>query len=201
MVRGPNHFSVNDGCHGTTAKRVAIERRIAAFRRRAVHIVGPVAFGVKERIGYLLILRYQDSPVQRVRYAATFALGCFPNDGRSIEGLLKLTSDPEDENRDWAVFGLGVMGNTDSPEIREALLRCLSDKDEDVREEAAVGLGKRRDRRMIPALLKMLEDPGLKVRVAEAAAAFLGMDKEPPEWTAADLRRGGENRGMSILSP
>jgi HEAT repeat protein len=134
------------------------------------------------------ILRYQDSPHQRVRYAATFALGCFPNDGRSIEGLLKLTSDPEDEIRDWAVFGLGVMGDTDLPEIREALLRCLSDKDEDVREEAAVGLGKRRDRRMIPALLRMLEDPGIKVRVAEAAAALLGMEKDPPGWTAADDR-------------
>ena len=154
-----------------------------------------VLYSVISGLGHLdnalaipFILRYQDSALHRVRYAATFALGCFPNDGRSIEGLLKLTSDPEDEIRDWAVFGLGVMGNTDSPEIREALLRCLSDKDEDVREEAAVGLGKRRDWRMIPALLKMLEDPGLKVRVAEAAAALLGMDKEPPEWTAADYR-------------
>jgi HEAT repeat protein len=134
------------------------------------------------------ILRYQDSPLHRVRYAATFALGCFPNDARSIEGLLKLTSDPEDKIRDWAVFGLGVMGDADSPEIREALLRCLSDKDEDVREEAAVGLGKRRDQRLIPILLTMLEDPNIKVRVAEAAAALLGMDKDPKEWTASDYR-------------
>jgi HEAT repeat protein len=133
------------------------------------------------------ILRYRDSPIDRVRYAATFALGCFPNDERSIEGLLKLTSDREDTIRDWAVFGLGVMGDADSPEIRDALLRCLSDKDEDVREEAAVGLGKRQDRRMIPALLKMLEDP-LTVRVGEAAAALLGMDQDPPEWTEADYR-------------
>jgi hypothetical protein len=41
---------------------------------------------------------------------------------------------------------------------------------------------------MIPALLKMLEDADFKVRVAEAAAALLGMDREPPEWTAADYR-------------
>jgi HEAT repeat protein len=134
------------------------------------------------------ILRYQDSPVHRVRYAVAFALGCFPNDERSIEGLLKLTSDPEDEIRDWAVFGLGVMGAADSPEIREALFRCLSDKDEDVRDESAVGLGKRRDQRLIPILLTMLEDPNIKVRVAEAAAALLGMDKDPPEWTAEDYR-------------
>jgi hypothetical protein len=34
----------------------------------------------------------------------------------------------------------------------------------------------------------MLEAPSIKVRVAEAAAALLGMDKDPPEWTAADYR-------------
>ena len=134
------------------------------------------------------ILPYLDSPLHRVRYGACFALGCFPNDGRSIEGLLKLTSDSEDEIRDWAVFGLGVMGDADSPEIRDTLLRCLTDPDEDVREEAAVGLGKRQDLRLIPTLPKMLEDPSVKVRVAEAAAALLGMDIDPQEWTAADYR-------------
>jgi HEAT repeat protein len=102
--------------------------------------------------------------------------------------LLKLTSDPDEEIRDWAVFGLGVLGNADSPEIREALLRCLTDANENVREEAAVGLGKRRDKRLIPVLLTMLEDPNIKVRVAEAAAALLGMDKDPKEWTASDYR-------------
>jgi HEAT repeat protein len=80
------------------------------------------------------------------------------------------------------------MGGADSPEIRDKLLRCLTDPDEDVREEAAVGLGKRQDLRLIPTLLKMLEDPSVKVRVAEAAAALLGMDIDPQEWTAADYR-------------
>jgi hypothetical protein len=41
---------------------------------------------------------------------------------------------------------------------------------------------------MIPALRIMLEDSDIKVRVAEAAAALLGMDQDPPEWTAADYR-------------
>ncbi len=134
-----------------------------------------------------LIARYQDHPVSRVRFAVTFALGCFPEDSRSIEGLLKLTSDPEADIRDWAVFAIGF-ADADSPEIRETLLRCLNDEDEDVREEAAVGLGKRRDRRLIPVLLTTLEDADIKVRVAEAAAALLGMEQDPPEWTAADYR-------------
>lgn len=133
------------------------------------------------------ILRYRDSPLPRVRYAACFALGCFPNDIRSVESLLKFTSDPNPEIRHWAVFGLGVMGDADSTEIRETLLRCLNDEDEDVREEAAVGLGKRQDRRVIPKLLTMLDDD-IAVRAVEAAAALLGMDQEPPEWTAADYR-------------
>ena len=92
-----------------------------------------------------LILRYQDHPDENVRFAVTFALGCFPNDPQSVHGLLKLTSDANAGVRDWAVFGLGVLGDADSPEIREALLRCLEDADEVVREEAAAGLGKRQD--------------------------------------------------------
>jgi HEAT repeat protein len=97
-----------------------------------------------------LILGYQDHPGQDVRFAVAFALGCFPNDPQSIGGLMKLTMDSGSDVRDWAVFGLAVQGDVDSPEIRDALLRCLNDADDNVREEAAVGLGKRHDRRLIP---------------------------------------------------
>ncbi len=102
-----------------------------------------------------------------IRFAVTCALGSFRNDARLVECSLKLTSDPDDEVRDWAVFGLGVRGDADSPEIRGALLR---------------------DHRLIPALRTMLQDDDIKVRVAEAAAALLGMDQDPPEWTAVDYR-------------
>jgi HEAT repeat protein len=135
-----------------------------------------------------LILRYLDHRNRDVRFAVTCALGCFPNEPPSVEGLLKLTSDEDAEVRDWAVFGLGVLGDADSPEIRKALLRCLDDPDEDVREEAAVGLGKRQDQRLIPKLQAMLDAPRLTIRVAEAAAALLGLDRDPPEWTATDYR-------------
>jgi HEAT repeats len=134
------------------------------------------------------ILRYQDHPEKDVRFAVTFALGCFPNDPHSVGGLLKLTSDSDADVRDWAIFGLGVLGDMDSTEIRGALLRCLDDVNEDVREEAAVGLGKRLDQRLLPKLRAMLEQPSLKVRVAEAAAALLRLDRDPPEWTAKDYK-------------
>jgi len=135
-----------------------------------------------------LILSYQDHSDESVRFAVTFALGCFPDNPQSVSGLLKLTSDADKDVRNWAVFGLGVQGDADSPAIREALLRCLDDTNEEVREEAAVGLGKRHDQRILPTLQTMLDQPVLKVRVAEAAAALLGLDEDPPEWAAADYR-------------
>ena len=135
-----------------------------------------------------LILIYQNHPDENVRFAVAFALGCYPDDPQSIQGLLKLSSDPDADVRDWAVFGLGVQGDGDSPEIREALLKCLDDASVDVREEAAIGLGKRQDQRLVPKLQTMLHEPVFKKRIAEAAATLLGMDQDPPEWTAEDYK-------------
>jgi len=135
-----------------------------------------------------LIVRYQDHLHKDIRFSVTCALGCFPNDPESVQGLLKLTTDADNYVRDWATFGLGVQGDADSPEIRDALLRCLDDANEDVREEAAIGLGKRQEPRLIPKLWAMLNKPELKVRVAEAAAALLGLDQDPPEWVAEDYK-------------
>jgi HEAT repeat protein len=106
--------------------------------------------------------------------------------------LLKLTRDDDSDVRDWAVFGLGVQGNVDSPEIREALLERVTDSDEDVREEAVVGLGKRRDSRLLPVLRSLLDAPELKLRVAEAASAMLGFAEDPEEWEAEDYKRALE---------
>jgi len=102
--------------------------------------------------------------------------------------LLPLTRDEDSDVRDWSVFGLGVQGNVDSPEIREALLERLSDSDEDVREEAAVGLGKRRDIRLLPTLRTMLAMPVLKVRTAEAASELLELPEDPQKWGAEDYK-------------
>jgi len=135
-----------------------------------------------------LILRYLDHVDEDIRFAVAFALGCYPNHAQSVSGLLQLTSDVDADVRDWAVFGLGVQGDADSPEIREALLRCLDDASLDVREEAAVGLGKRRDQRLLPKLRIMLDESVFDVRLAEAAAALLGMEWDPPGWTLADYK-------------
>jgi HEAT repeat protein len=138
--------------------------------------------------GIPIIVRYRDHPDRNVRYSVACALGCFPNNALSVSVLISLTRDEDSDVRDWSVFGLGVLGSTDSPEIREALLNCLSDGDEDVHEEAAVGLGKRQELRLLPALRRMLDAPVLKSRVAEAASGLLGLSEDPPEWGAANYK-------------
>jgi HEAT repeat protein len=147
-------------------------------------------------LGYLynlaaipIIARYKDHPDDNVRFSVACALGHFPNDPEAVATLLTLTRDDDSEVRDWAVFGLGVQGDVDSPEIREALLERLTDTDEDVREEATVGLGKRRDLRLLPVLRSLLDAPELKLRVAEATSTMLGLAEDPEEWEAEDYKR------------
>jgi HEAT repeat protein len=141
-----------------------------------------------------IIVTYIEHPSEDVRFAAAGALGCFPNDPRSVPALLALTTDASSDVRDWSVFSLGVQGDVDSPEVRDALLSRLSDTDEDVREEAAVGLGRRKDQRLLTPLRVMLDAPELKERVAEAAAALLGLSEDPADWKASDYRNALHER-------
>jgi len=131
-----------------------------------------------------LVSRFGRHPIAEVRFAVACALGSYPNDPLSVTNLLELTRDSDADVRDWATFGLGVQGDCDTPEIREALFRCLEDQNEDVREEAMVGLAKRKDRRVLPILLQSLEQPSVTMRVTEAASLILGMDSEPEGWAA-----------------
>ncbi len=152
----------------------------------------PLAAGIAA-LGHLdnplavpLITNFSSHPSPEVRFDVAFALGCFPNDPLSAETLLRLTQDADEDVRDWATFGLGVLGNTDSDEIREALVRRLNDSDEDVREEAMVGLGKRDDQRVLPNLMAALAQPKTTVRVIEAAYLMLGMDNAREGWNGTD---------------
>jgi hypothetical protein len=135
-----------------------------------------------------LIEKYKEHSDEDVRFSVACALGHFPNDPVAISALIALTRDSDSDVRDWAVFGLGVQGDADSPEIRQVLLQGLSDPNEDVREEASVGLGKRQDLRLLPTLRNMLDAPELKVRVSEAASAMLGLPEDPEDWEAEDYK-------------
>jgi len=138
-----------------------------------------------------LIVSYQQHPEAEIRFAVTFALGQFANDPKAIQVLIELTRDLDDDVRDWAVFGLGTLGDTDSAEIRDALFACLNDTNDDVREEAMVGLAKRKDQRVLPALIAALnqselDDPGITQLTIEAADLMLDFADERKDWSGTE---------------
>jgi HEAT repeat protein len=120
-----------------------------------------------------LMLPFSYHPDRDIRFALAFALGCFPDDERTVSTMLRLMSDKDSEVRDWATFGIGVLGDFDSSRIRDTLFQNIADEDEDVREEAMAGLAKRRDRRVVPSLIRALEAVSPSDRAIEAANLIL----------------------------
>ncbi len=133
--------------------------------------------------GIPLIIQFQSHPNSHIRFAVACALGSFPNDPQSTESLLLLMKDPDEDVRDWATFGIGVLCDLDSVEIRDALFQRLSDSNEDVREEAMAGLSKRRDQRVLPSLLAALAETAVSSRVIEATCDMLDMQANPADWS------------------
>jgi HEAT repeat protein len=140
-----------------------------------------------------LLVKYIRDPSPKIRFTLAFALGCFPNDPGAVEALLVLMEDSDADVRDWATFGLGVLGNADSVEIRDALLRRVGDSDENAREEAMIGLSKRKDQRVLEPLIAILEQPDVPSRAIEAADLMLDTTDAEKEWSgrqyAAALRQ------------
>jgi HEAT repeat protein len=146
-----------------------------------------------------LIAAFHGHASADIRFSVACSLGSFPNDDLSVETLLLLMEDSDEDVRDWATFGLGVQGDQDSPKIREALYCRLSDPNEDVREEAMVGLGKRKDQRVLPLLFAAVNGPEIKIRVAEAASLMLGMEADPEGWGPEEYRIA-RDRTLSLLN-
>jgi HEAT repeat protein len=151
----------------------------------AVHALG----GIGNPLAVPLVIEHRLHPDADVRFAVACALGNFAN-ALAVATLLALMQDVDEDVRDWATFGLGVQGNLDSDEIRDALSQRLTDSNKDVREESLVGLGKRKDQRALPTLIAELNQPEISDRVIEAAEAFLGdkeqtADRSPGDFVAA----------------
>jgi len=104
----------------------------------------------------------------------------------SIPVILKHLNHPDHVVRLSAAMALGSF--PDDELAISGLLALTGDEDAGVREEAAVGLGKRRDIRLLPVLRGMLDAPDLKLRVAEAASALLGLPEDPAEWKVEDYK-------------
>jgi HEAT repeat protein len=114
------------------------------------------AFGnLGPEYGTDLLLRLREHPEAAVRAGVVQALA-----GRDapqvVPSLIALSSDPDEDIRDWATFALGSLADRDDDEIREALVARLDDPAEEPRLEAVHGLALRRDARATEAALALL---------------------------------------------
>jgi HEAT repeat protein len=110
-----------------------------------------------------------------VRHAVASALGG-NSDPRAIAALIELTTDEDASVRDWATFGIGVQGELDTPEIREALYRRLDDLDEETRFEALRGLARCGDLRVAQPLIDALQANPEDTTLHEPAWTLLKID-------------------------
>lgn len=93
--------------------------------------------------------------------------------------LLDLMTDPADQVRDWATFGVGTMLSADSKAIREALLARSTDAHVDTRYEAVLGLASRRDPRASRLVEGLLNEEEIFQLAIEAATVLADVRLHP----------------------
>jgi HEAT repeat protein len=149
--------------------------------------------GIRAQFQSLPSIRIIHHSDAEVRFAIAFALGKFTDNATAVDVLVDLTRDEDEDVRDWATFGIGALGKSDSPAVRDALILRLDDSFEDVRQEAIVGLARLKDERVLPALELALEQPEVPEIIIEAALEMLGLSESVEAWTPAkcaeELRR------------
>jgi HEAT repeat protein len=114
------------------------------------------------------LTRLKRHPDPDVRHGVVFGLLTHEND-LAIKTLIELSNDEAAEVRDWATFGLGSQIDTDTPEIREALFVRLADEGPTTSGEAMVGLARRKDPRVVEAIIRDLEAGYMGTLIADAA--------------------------------
>ena len=142
------------------------------------HIGNPLALG--------LVIQNLTHENPEVRFAVAFALGNFADDPRAVQALMALMQDTEENVRDWATFGLGVLGDADSSAIRDALCKRITDPNRDVHAEAILALSKRKVLWAVPALIAELNHPDISDRLKDAAEAFLSDNEDRIVWSPND---------------
>jgi HEAT repeat protein len=115
-----------------------------------------------------LLAPFRNNPSEDVRLAVVRGLSRHRND-LAISTLIEMSSDDDDDVRDWATFELGSMIETDTPEIRDALFARTTDTNEDAKAEALVGLARRKDERALALILEELTSDEVGLLALEAA--------------------------------
>jgi HEAT repeat protein len=103
-----------------------------------------------------------------VRAAVAFALPFEALDADSLTVLHRLSSDPDDDVRDWATFALARSDAADRATI-EALAARADDPDDDTRAEGVFGLARRKDPRARGFIHRELARPDHGTLIEEAA--------------------------------
>jgi HEAT repeat protein len=151
----------------------------------AIHALGHIG----NPLALPLVIQNCSHEDANVRFAVACALGKFADEPRAVQGLIALMGDRDEHVRDWATFGLGVLGDADSSEIRAALLKRTDDPNPDVREEAIVALANRKELRAIPTLIAELNHRTVSDRLREAADSFLGESEQHETWDGYDFAK------------
>ncbi|MFN6571298.1 HEAT repeat domain-containing protein [Dendronalium sp. ChiSLP03b] len=132
-----------------------------------------VAFGhLHDARAISSLVRLKNHPCSSVRYGVVFGLLGY-EDKLAINTLIELSSDQDDEVRNWATFGLGSQIETDTTAIREALYQRFmnenTEKNYEIYAEALVGLAKRKDSRILTRLIEELSSDYVGLLAVEAA--------------------------------
>lgn len=102
------------------------------------------------------VIKFAQSPSTEIRNGVVFAL-LGQESAEAIDVMLLLSCDEDIDTRNWAMFGLGTQIASDSPDIRQALLKGTSDKDSEIRGEALVGLANRNDSSIVQLIINEWE--------------------------------------------
>ncbi|WP_222106042.1 HEAT repeat domain-containing protein [Catellatospora sichuanensis] len=93
-----------------------------------------------------------------------------PPEEAGVAALIRLTTDPDQEVRNWATFALGRLTAADSAAVRAALWARIDDPYGEARDEAVAGLAHRGDRGVLPVLAALLARPSAGGLLFDAAA-------------------------------
>lgn len=134
------------------------------------------AFGhLKDSRGILPLVKLKNHPDADVRMGVVCGLSG-QEDELAIQTLIDLSSDEDEDIRNWATFNLGSQIETDTPAIRDALFARVisetgdSDTIAEICGEALVGLAIRKDERVINPLIAVLKSGCVGVLPVEAAS-------------------------------
>jgi hypothetical protein len=150
----------------------------------------------------LTLIRYADSANEDIRYAVAWALSSFHDDPDANAALLKLADDSDGDVRDYALFALGSLDESDTPALRDLFARHLNDPFSDAKEEAIAALAKRRDTRAVLPLLQLMESGSYYMHHEDCFEKLVAQERRGEDkWGTDDFVDALYERFPELLPP